>query len=340
MGGALTVSLQADRTLIPVNGSSTAQLTARVLANGSAAPGVTVVFSSDGGSVSPGSGVSDDAGVVLAALLAQVIGDFSVEARVGASVSTVAMRAVDGGAMTFSDVGTYAYVAVTGRVAIEARGASGAASFDAAMRAGGQGGLASGEFSVTPGEALRVFVAGQAVSAGCPTAGGGASAVEASAGARLLVVAAGGGGASCNLAGGPGGGAIGGTGLVSATDAGCCVAAGGGTQTAGGAGAACGGAPSAPGLSRAGGQAAGGAIGGMGWAPGGGPTVVSAGGGGGLFGGGAGLLEAAASSCFGSEASGAGGSSFLEPGAVNPLLVVGGADGGRSAPGSIVLWPR
>ncbi len=162
------------------------------------------------------------------------------------------------GTQTFNSTGSVQnFVVPSGvtSVSIDAWGAQGG-SFGSGI--GGQGGFASGQLSVTPGETLRVYVGGQGANGGsgancnapggfngggatggtcCSNSGsgaapgGGASDVRRTAGTLgdRVIVAGGGGGAYFSGTAGAGGGLVGGNGGTYNS-----VTATGGTQTSGG----------------------------------------------------------------------------------------------------------
>lgn len=203
---------------------------------------------------------------------------------------------------------------------------------------GGAGGFATGTIDVTPGETLRIYVAGGGRAGiiylngnreeGSGASGGGASAITREDGTVLMVAAGGGGAASTGSGyaawGGVGGGETGGNG--GGTPA--AAQGKGGTQTGGGAAGSNKGTGK-PGTFQNGGDGGDATdarrpLGGWGWGHGGrgGIKVGDSGGGGGgagYYGGGGG-----ASSGNGGNGGGGGGSSFLNgPGVSNAQTLSG-----------------
>ncbi len=360
VGGAFQLALIPDRTVVPVNATSTARILVRVFNSDGGIDGVLVTLSSDGGTITPTSGITANGGRLPAFARARRVGVFEVEVRAQTEVRSVLLTGVDGGSVVFTEPGVHEYVAPTVLVHVEVHGGAGARVPEAlgALALGGAGGLALGTFRVPQGEPLRAFVAAPASRALAVGGGGAASAVEAEDGGRVLAVAGGGGGAflftstgvPLGVVGGAGGGLVGEPGATAPVGPTCsCARAGGGSQDAGGVGARCGSVEGQDGGFRLGGSSV--ADGGQpglscaapaawGWAPGGCPTAVNAGGGGGVYGGGSGAAGVVPFVGCSMAAAGAGGSGFVELDAGQQLLVSGGADGGPDSPGKVILTPR
>ncbi len=241
--------------------------------------------------------------------------------------------AVPSGSLTFNYTGSQQTWTVPGGVTsigIECWGAEGGTG----DVAGGRGGYAEGDLSVTPGSTIYIYVGGQSGWNGGGTggnaagAGGGASDVRVSGTAysnRVIVAGGGGGGGHTGNSwtaeeGGYGGGLTGGRGYSSSGYSGSPGTAGGygGTQSAGGAGSSgCGCSPGGNGSFGTGGIGTSCSS----W----GGTSGGGGGGGGYYGGGGG------GNCGGGDGGG-GGSSYI-----------GGVSGGstssnvRSGNGQVII---
>jgi hypothetical protein len=232
------------------------------------------------------------------------------------------------GSQTFSYTGgvqTYTVPCNVTSVTIQTWGAQGGN----AQYAGGLGGYASGNLSVSANSTFSVYVGGQGsgatggyngggTSGGCGAGGGGASDVRNSGGTKLII-APGGGGGGCDMygytgsAGGIGGGANGGT---SGSSNGGYSSGGGGSQASGGISDGC----CSVGTAGSWGQGGSGAGLGCGYYPGNG-----GGGGGGYYGGGGG------GNC-GGNTGGGGGSSYT--GGVTGGSTTGGQ---RSGNGQVTI---
>lgn len=322
--GSLTVSgRSSNTTLVPA---------ANIVVGGSGA-GRTVT-------------VTPDANQHGAAIITLTVSDGAASAS---ETFTLTVNQLFDDSQTFAFTGaqqSFSVPAGTGRITVEALGAAGGAGGGIGFgccggAAAGLGGSVEATLTVTPGEALGVFVggtggAGDINAAGVggfrggaaggnrnSSGGGGGGSSDVTRGAARLVVAGGGGGGggffgTIGGAGGAGGGLIGGSGVSTGVQAGR-----GGTQATGGTGGV-GAAAASSGSDGA--SATGGA--------GASNTASGGGGGGGYFGGGGGA-GGFNPTRIGRGAGGGGGSSF-----VDPAVLVGVAShqqGVRAGNGQVVI---